>query len=173
MNILFIEDEQELAATAIMQLEGRGYTVYPVYDLVSAREVMADEARVVHLILSDHRLSDGLGIQFAIEMREAFPNCPCAIISGCLTSQDISKLEENQIPYYHKPLLYCKVVEELRMSHLLKAPVPVSMVEEACEPEPCEHGEPEASNAVEPSVEEVPVKDKKLFGIFKRRQSRN
>lgn len=75
------------------------------------------------MIISDHRLQDVLGIQFVLEIREQFPDCKCAIVSGCLTPKDIEKLEEHKIPYYLKPLLYARVVEEMRNKPLASAPV--------------------------------------------------
>lgn len=129
MNILFIEDEKELAVTGVAQLELKGYTVYPAYDLAEARAVIDDLEHPVHFLITDHRLPDGLGIQFVMEMKESFPKCKCAVVSGCLTSQDIENLEARQIPYYKKPLLYGQVIDDLRRLHAAQAP-------EYVEPEP-------------------------------------
>jgi len=121
MNILFIEDEKDLAVTGVAQLELRGYTVFPAYDIAEAQAVLDDPERSVHFVITDHRLPDGLGIQFVIDMRESFPRSKCAVVSGCLTSQDIEKLEAHKIPYYHKPLLYGKVIDDLRRMHASNA----------------------------------------------------
>ena len=117
MNILFIEDENELRDIGVAQLEHR-YTVYPVSNLTDARAIMNNPAMPVHLVLADHRLPDGQGVQFVIEMKEQFPKCQYVIVSGCLTTEDMEQLDEDEIPYFHKPLLYGKVVEEFRRKHL-------------------------------------------------------
>ena len=119
MNILFIEDERELREAGVAQLELHRYTVYPVSNLADAREIMADASMPVHLVLADQSLPDGQGIQFVIEMKEQFPDCEYAIVSGCLTDGNVSLLEEKEIPFFRKPLLYGKVVEEFRRAHLM------------------------------------------------------
>jgi response regulator of citrate/malate metabolism len=158
MNILLIEDELKLAAAAVLQLEMRGHTVYPVYDLLSACKVMLDESRMVDLIIADHHLPDGFSIQFVIEMQDEYPHCQSAIVSGCLTDKDISTLQEYEIPYFHKPFLYTKILEELRRSHALMAP--------NWTPPPAEGAE--ANEPVEP-VEEAadPTNKKKILGLFR------
>jgi len=117
MNILFVEDEKDLAATGIAQLELKGYTVFPAYDIADAQAVLDDPKRQVDFIIADHRLPDGMGIQFVIETKKSFPKCKCAIVSGCLTSADIETLVRLKIPYYHKPLLYGQVIDELRRQY--------------------------------------------------------
>lgn len=131
MNILFIEDEKELAATGVAQLELKGYTVFPAYDLAEAKVVLEDPERQIHYVIADHRLPDGMGIEFVSKLKETSPRCKCAVVSGCLSEQDIQKLVERKIPYYHKPLLYGKVIDELRRTHAALAP-------EHMEPEPKE-----------------------------------
>jgi len=78
MNILFIEDERELAVTGVAQLELLGYTVFSAHDLAGAQAVLDDAQCAVHYIITDHRLPDGLGIQFVLDLKESFPlfkNC--------------------------------------------------------------------------------------------------
>lgn len=147
MDILFIEDEPDLQVTGVLQLESKGHKVYPTFDLEESRAILADESIEIDLIISDHRLPDGLGIQFIIEIREQFPDCKAAIVSGCLNEDDIEMLEKHEIPYFKKPLLYTKVIEELRKKPSVSAPVYVPPPE----PEPA-------------PVEEVPKK--KRFGFW-------
>ncbi len=164
MNILFIEDERELREAGVAQLELHRYTVYPVSNLADAREIMADASMPVHLVLADQSLPDGQGIQFVIEMKEQFPDCEYAIVSGCLTDGNVSLLEEKEIPFFRKPLLYGKVVEECRRAHLMKAPCREADPEPPCdEPEaPCDVVEEAEAPCDEP---EAP-KRKKWFGLL-------
>jgi DNA-binding NtrC family response regulator len=124
MNILFIEDEKELAATGVAQLELKEYTVFPAYSIAEAQTVLDDPKRPVHIIIADHRLPDGQGIKFVLEMKKLYPQCKCAVVSGCLTPANIEELEKNDVPYYHKPLLYAQVVDDLRRIHAKQAKDP-------------------------------------------------
>jgi two-component system response regulator PilR (NtrC family) len=151
MNILFIEDERDLQASGVMQLELKGHKVYPTSDLAESRALLSDQEMTIDLIISDHRLPDGLGVQFVIEIRELYPDCRCVIVSGCLTPKDIEELKAHQIPYYRKPLLYARVLDEMRKKPSAATPVRMS-------PEPEAEAEPE-----------VPEKKKKRFGFWPRR----
>lgn len=148
MNILFVEDEKDLAATGIAQLELKGYTVFPAYDIEAAQAILDDPEKTVHFIITDHRLPDGLGIKFLIGMKESFPLCKCAVVSGCLSDRDIEEMEAYEIPYFRKPLLYGKVIDELRRHH-------ASLASERSEPE---------GDAVDDSV--TPAQEKKGFKIW-------
>jgi len=165
MNILFIEDETELSLTGVAQLEARGYKVYPVFDLAGARAVFSDPKKQIHLVIADHRLPDGLGIQFVIEMRAQRPECEYAIVSGCLSSRDVEQLEALDIPYYHKPLLYGKVVEELRRMRTMRAPLKTKAENSEVD------GTTESARGADEEVSESAEADelaprKKLFGLF-------
>lgn len=157
MNILFIEDEKELMEIAAEQLRVHGQ-VFPVAGLDEARAVLLDGSREIDIVITDHRLTDGLGIQFAIELKQSYPKMKCAIVSGCLTNTDIEKMEANELLYFHKPLLYGKVVDALRKHYALKAPV---RTEPEPELEPVEKVTPE----VEVEVKATPSK-KRFFGLF-------
>ena len=178
MNILFIEDERELRESGVAQLELHRYTVYPVSNLADARAVMEDPAMPVHLVLADQSLPDGQGIQFVIEMKKQFPHCMYTIISGCLTDANTSLLDEEEIPYFRKPLLYGNVVEEFRRKHLLRAPTkevlpeePSAEAEAACDESgavdaAAETGDAAAEAVEAPSPEPESPKQKKWFGLF-------
>ena len=183
MNILFIEDERELRESGVAQLELHRYTVYPVSNLADARAVMENPAMPVHLVLADQSLPDGQGIQFVIEMKEQFPHCMYTIVSGCLTDANTTLLDEKEIPYFRKPLLYGNVVEGFRREHVMGAPsreVPVEALSEAAEAA-AQAAAQSAAEAVEvpspepevpspepevPSPESEAPKRKKWFGLF-------
>lgn len=148
MNILFIEDKKGQAATGISQLELNGYTVFSAYDISEAQAILDDPKRTVHFIITDHRLPDGLGIPFLLEMKESFPHCKCAVVSGCLTEKDIKELESHKIPYYAEPLLYAHVTDDLRRIYASQA---------------AEHPDPEVT--LEVSEEVLPDGDEKKKGF--------
>lgn len=134
MNILFIEDDCELRGTGVVQLESHGYVVYPVTDLVEARAVIENPAMPVKLVIADQHLPDGQVIHFIIELKSQFPDCMYVVVSDCLMDQNIRELQEYEIPYYQKPLLYYRLVEELRLEHLLSAPHGVRELESPAPP---------------------------------------
>lgn len=134
MNILLIEDEKDLAETGKVQLEMLGHVVFTAFDLAEARALIEDKTRQMHMVIADHRLPDGLGIDFVIELRKELPSAACAIVSGCLSDEDVDRLDANEIVYFRKPLLYRKVVDQVQKDFLLKKPV--AQVEEASAVEP-------------------------------------
>ena len=159
MNILFIEDDRELLEIGVVQLQQHN-TVYPASNLLDARAIMENPAMPVHLVVADHRLPDGQGVKFVIEMKALFPDCMYTIVSGCLTDSNISKLEENEITYHRKPLLYGKIAEQFRHAHLMKAPCRVAVAEAPSDV--VEEIEAPSEESREP---EAP-KRKKLFGLL-------
>lgn len=136
MKILLLEDEKDLSASAVMQLEIKGHKVHPVYDIAEAREALANPDQKYQMVIADHQLPDGKGIHFVEEVRDAHPHCSFAIVSGCLLSEDVERLERLKIPYLRKPLIYSKVLDQLRRMHTINAPV--QQVSEASEDAPPE-----------------------------------
>ncbi|ADE54260.1 response regulator [Coraliomargarita akajimensis] len=157
MNILFVEDEKDLSAVAVEQMETKGHRVIPVYDIAMAKDAILDVHHKIQVVIADHQLPDGQGIQFVEESRQEHPHLLFAVVSGCLTTDDEMRLQEQGIPFFHKPLIYSKVLEFLRHAQLSHAPIVP-----AAEPE-SEEVEPAAETVAEP---EPKPKRKKLFGIF-------
>ncbi|MEM7791464.1 MAG: response regulator [Verrucomicrobiota bacterium] len=121
MNILLIEDELSLAESAIAQMTNRGHNVLYAKDLSSANSILEREHPGIKLILADHNLPDGMGIDFVIAMKDAYPDVNSAIVSGCLTEKDTERLDLLNIPYFRKPLLYGKVLDHMRRLRAEKA----------------------------------------------------
>jgi hypothetical protein len=124
--------------------------------------------------VADQRLPDGQGVEFVIEMKALFPDCMYTIVSGFLTDSNISKLEENEISYHRKPLLYTKMLERFRRAHLMKVPcdeaVAVAPCDEVVAGAPCDGVQEIESPSENPSEEglgksESP-KRKKWFGLL-------
>jgi len=70
------------------------------------------------LILSDHRLPDGLGIDFCLDVQVRFPRIRLGVVSGCLTPNDERVLKNAGIPYFFKPLLYRGVIDTVRRFYM-------------------------------------------------------
>ncbi|WP_269522165.1 response regulator [Coraliomargarita parva] len=162
MNILLIEDEQDLATTGIMQLELMGHTVKAVYDLAEAEAFMQAPEFKINLVIADHRLPDGLGIDYVLEARKQHAGVDYVIVSGCLTSDDMARLDSEHLPYYHKPLLYNKLIESFRKLKAMRAPTHVNPPVTASSPEPEATPVPESEAAPVPEANPP----KKRFGFF-------
>ncbi|RKX33025.1 MAG: hypothetical protein DRP71_11135 [Verrucomicrobia bacterium] len=113
MRILFIEDEWELNEVASEQLRSMGHQVNSMLGIEDARRFMEDHPDGIDLIVADHRLPDGQGVKFVIEARRANPRLKVAVVSGCLTDDDIALLQQERIHYFNKPLLYSTVLRAL------------------------------------------------------------
>jgi DNA-binding NtrC family response regulator len=168
MNILFIEDERDLRESGVAQLEFHNYTVYPVSNLAEAREILENPSMPVHLVIADHNLPDGEGVQFVIEIKDQYPDCSFMVASGCLTSSNTKLLDESEIPYFHKPLLYGKIVDKFRRAHLMSAPCSTvaseaSQASEVLSEVPADRVIEEVTD---PTAESQPPKRKKWFGLF-------
>ncbi|MCC5839445.1 MAG: response regulator [Opitutales bacterium] len=116
MRILFIEDEEDLSALGAEQLRSMGHEVFEAPDLETARIYLNDPTLKFHLIIADHRLPDGFGIDFLIHQTKVSPQIPSVIVSGCLTAADAALLTRMGIPYFRKPVLYSHVVRKLRQA---------------------------------------------------------
>ncbi|WP_309386875.1 hypothetical protein [Cerasicoccus frondis] len=124
MNILFLEDEVELSAIGVEQLRNLGHAVYPAFDLAEARAIVEENWQSIHLIMADHRLPDGRGIDFMMEVKQLYPRIKLAVVSGCLTPADEETLRLAQIPYFTKPLLYRQVIKKLREHYMITTKPP-------------------------------------------------
>jgi len=125
MNILFLEDEVELSAIGVEQLRNLGHTVYPALDLSEAREIVEENWQGLHLIIADHRLPDGAGIDYLLEVKQLYPRIKLAVVSGCLSSDDEQTLKVAEIPYFTKPLLYRQVMQKLREHYMIQTRPPM------------------------------------------------
>jgi DNA-binding response OmpR family regulator len=155
MKILLLEDEKDLAQTGRDQLELLGHEVITAYDIAEAREVLADRSQHVHIVIADHRLPDGLGIDFVVDLREQVPEAVFTIVSGCLTDRDVDRLENLGIPYFMKPLLYSKVVADICKEMLNKRPVRTQAAEEPA-------GQDKAGRKRKPAESAAPPQDPPL-----------
>ena len=124
MNILFLEDEVELSAIGVEQLLHLGHDVYPALNIAEARSLVEENWQSIHLIIADHRLPDGRGIDFLMEIKQLYPRIKLAVVSGCLTPADEEMLQLAEIPYFRKPLLYRQVIKKLREHYMMTTQAP-------------------------------------------------
>lgn len=125
MNILFLEDEVELSAIGVEQLRKLGHVVYPALDISEARDVVDEHWQTLHLIIADHRLPDGAGIDYLMEVKQLYPRIKLAVVSGCLSAGDEENLRMAEIPFFTKPLLYRQVMQKLREHYMITTRPPM------------------------------------------------
>lgn len=113
MNILLVEDEPELSKLAAESMGHMGHNVLCVTGVQAALEALKDESNDIGLMISDHRLPDGWGVALCLECRVKYPRLKTAVVSGVLTPENVEMLEEYNIPYWHKPVIYSKVLRAL------------------------------------------------------------
>lgn len=113
MNILLVEDEPELSQLAAETMEGMGHKVWTVAGVEDALSILEDVDKSIDILIADHRLPDGWGVALCLQSRVKYPRIKVAVVSGCLTPENIELLDEYRIPYWVKPVLYSKVLREL------------------------------------------------------------
>ncbi len=125
MRILFIEDEPELNALGVVQVEKLGHQVVPTHSLDEARSILNTHYQTINAIIADHRLPDGWGVDFILDIQRRYPKISTCIVSGCLTVADQRVLKKAGIPYFSKPLIYSNVIKHLRQSRVPMSAAPV------------------------------------------------
>jgi CheY-like chemotaxis protein len=78
--ILIVDDEQVIADTLSIILSRNGYSVLTAYDGANALKLA--QATPPDLLLSDVVMPGMSGIELAIALREAAPNCRVLLFSG-------------------------------------------------------------------------------------------
>ena len=117
MNVLLLEDEPDLSAVACEQIESRGHTVFPAFDIAHAKEILEDESVNIDILIADQKVPDGNGALFAIDIKGQPAGIKVVVVSGQLSSADVENLEEQGVDYYHKPSLYSDIVQAMIQKH--------------------------------------------------------
>jgi len=117
MNVLLLEDEPDLSAVACEQIESRGHTVFPAFDIAHARSILEDGSIHIDILIADQKVPDGNGSHFAIETKGMPRGIKVVVVSGQLNSSDVEQLEAHGVDYYNKPSLYSDIVEALIRKH--------------------------------------------------------
>ena len=117
MNVLLLEDEPDLSAVACEQIESRGHTVFPAFDIAHAKAILDDENIQIDILIADQQVPDGNGALFAVDLKGQPGGIKVVVVSGLLTSDDVKHLETQGVDYYHKPSLYSDIVQAMIQKH--------------------------------------------------------
>jgi CheY-like chemotaxis protein len=84
--LLCVDDNQTALHVRQLVLESAGYTVLVASDSAAAMEIFSSS--VVDIVVSDHFLRDGTGIELATAMKKLKPDVPIVIISGLVDAPE-------------------------------------------------------------------------------------
>jgi two-component system OmpR family response regulator len=122
MNILLVEDEPELSRLAADSLRNLGHTVDTVSGVEEALAQLEANHSRLHLLIADHRLPDGWGIALCLQTMIKYPSMKVAVVSGCLSPDDVATLEAYKVPFFRKPILYSTVIKAIMANSMPKSP---------------------------------------------------
>ena len=94
LSILIVDDEHTVTDTLSLIFKSKGYNVTTAYDAESA--LVLSETLHPDVIISDVMLPGMNGIDFAILMREAYPDCRVILISGHPGTTDVVRNARDQ-----------------------------------------------------------------------------
>ncbi len=85
-TLLCIDDDKTALHIRQLVLEMSGYTVLVASNSATAMEIFSSS--VVDMVVSDHFLQDGTGIELAAAMKKLKPDVPIVIISGMVDAPE-------------------------------------------------------------------------------------
>ena len=87
--ILFVDDDEDAAASYRVLLSPAGYAVSAVHSVREALDLL-DERPDIRLVVSDVRMPDVDGLDLLRVLRHRFPTLPCILLTGAvLTREDV------------------------------------------------------------------------------------
>jgi CheY-like chemotaxis protein len=85
-TLLCVDDNETSLHVRKLVLESAGYRVLVASDSATAMEIFSSS--VVDIVVSDHFLQDGTGIELAAAMKKLKPDVPIVIISGLVDAPE-------------------------------------------------------------------------------------
>ncbi len=101
-HIVVLDDDDAVRHALSMRLREWGAWVSPVASLEDLDELLQ---RVMHIdmLITDHRLADGTGLEAITLAREAHPRLPALVITGDTGAEHLQSLLHIGVPVLHKP----------------------------------------------------------------------
>lgn len=80
--VLLIEDQPDVATMIELMISKNGHRSFLATNVAEAQNLWKEHHAEITLVLADHTLPDGSGIDFANQVRAANPSLPIVITSG-------------------------------------------------------------------------------------------
>ena len=110
-TLLCVDDNQTALHIRKLVLESAGYSVLVAGDSTTAMELFSSSA--VDLVVSDHFLQDGTGVELASAMKRLKPDVPIVIISGVVEPPEGIEHADLFIPKTDSPPQMLQKLSEL------------------------------------------------------------
>jgi DNA-binding response OmpR family regulator len=118
-KILIVDDEVDICYFLSRNLNRKSFDASYVNTLREARETMSEKNPTI--LLLDNHLPDGLGMDFALEIKKDYPGLKIIMITAHDTPTDRSNAEKNGIDFFlSKPFLMTEVfkaIEQIQTQH--------------------------------------------------------
>lgn len=85
--LLFVDDDEDAAASYRVLLSTAGYAVTAVHSVRDALDLL-DERPDIRLVVSDVRMPDVDGLDLVRVLRHRFPTLPCILLTGAVLTRD-------------------------------------------------------------------------------------
>lgn len=102
-RVLLVDDDETVRVALASRLEAWGAEVTALDGLPAVQQWLADRPFVPDLLLTDHRLPVGNGLQVIDAVRAACGPVPALMVTGNTAPEDIATFSASGIPVLHKP----------------------------------------------------------------------
>lgn len=112
-NVLIVDDEVDICYFLKRNLDRKDYTANFVNTLKEAKKIV--EAQWPSIVLLDNHLPDGLGLDFAEEVKSSYPNIKIVMITAHDTPKDRSHANKNGVDLFlSKPFMMKEVLSAIQ-----------------------------------------------------------
>ena len=110
-RILVVDDEPDLLSEIVAYLSRRGGAVVGAGSVSEARRIFAANRGSIELLVSDVRMPDGDGVEFARSvLRETDGRCRCVLVTGHFEHAELdSELRSAGVQILYKPFSFLQL----------------------------------------------------------------
>lgn len=111
-NVLIVDDEVDICYFLKRNLDRKDYTASFVNTLKEAKKIV--ETQWPNIVLLDNHLPDGLGLDFAEEVKSNYPNIKIVMITAHDTPKDRTNANLNGVDLFlSKPFMMKEVLSAI------------------------------------------------------------
>ena len=112
-RILVVDDDRDFADTVVHLLRLDGFEVETAHSMAAARQALERFAPLVALV--DIRMGDGSGLDLAAEIRTAYPDVSCVMMTAYASVDTaVTALQEGANDYLRKPFFTRDLLSTIR-----------------------------------------------------------